>query len=30
MRVVVNNDTQTSNATATKKKITNNEKVAKD
>jgi hypothetical protein len=30
MRVVVNNDTQTSNATATKEEITNNEKVAKD
>ncbi len=30
MRVSVNNDTQTSNATATKKEITNNEDVAKD
>jgi hypothetical protein len=30
MRISINNDTQTSNANATKKEITNNEEVAKD
>ncbi len=30
MQVAINNDTQTSNATTTKKEITNNEEVAND